>query len=158
MSVQTDKMPPVPSLVPMVADQGPKKNLVTPEWNRWLLSVLYKIDVVNQTVVEIGKVVGDGFAVRNPDGTWTTASIVTVGSGGTGKNSVTAGSYLTGDGTNELVEKTPSEVLTDIGAQPALGPTHTSATGGSATALPAQPVGYVEIDIGGTTKRIPYYD
>ena len=35
--------------------------------------------------------------------------------------------------------------------------TGTTATGGSATALPSQPVGYMEINIGGTVRKIPYY-
>ena len=46
---------------------------------------------------------------------------VPVSKGGTGKTSVTAGSYLAGDGTNAMVEKTPAQVLTDIGAVPAAG-------------------------------------
>lgn len=36
--------------------------------------------------------------------------------GGTGRNELTAGSYLVGNGTGEVVLKTPEEVLTDIGA------------------------------------------
>lgn len=35
--------------------------------------------------------------------------------------------------------------------------TTTSATGGSATALPAQPVGYLSVTIAGTVRKIPYY-
>lgn len=38
--------------------------------------------------------------------------------GGTGKNTFTSGSYLVGNGTNPLAEKTPAEVLADIGAAP----------------------------------------
>ncbi len=38
------------------------------------------------------------------------------------------------------------------------GSTSTSATGGSASALPAQPAGYVNVIINGQTKRIPFYD
>lgn len=40
----------------------------------------------------------------------------TVEYGGTGKGSVTAGSYLVGNGTKALQEKTPAEVRADIGA------------------------------------------
>lgn len=39
-----------------------------------------------------------------------------VSDGGTGKASVTAGSYLVGNGTGELLEKTPAEVRDHIGA------------------------------------------
>lgn len=48
--------------------------------------------------------------------------------------------------------------LSTLGAQPVFGATHTSATGGAASALPALPSGYVEVDVGGVTKRVPYYD
>ena len=43
-----------------------------------------------------------------------------VGNGGTGKASVTAGNYLVGNGSSALTEKTPAQVLSDIGAQAAL--------------------------------------
>jgi hypothetical protein len=33
----------------------------------------------------------------------------------------------------------------------------TSATGGSATALPAQPVGYLTVVLNGTARKLPYY-
>lgn len=39
-----------------------------------------------------------------------------------------------------------------------LATTSTSATGGSATALPAQPVGYKTEVINGVSRKIPYYD
>ena len=41
-----------------------------------------------------------------------------VKSGGTGKQSVTAGSFLVGNGTDAMIENTPAEVLTHIGAAP----------------------------------------
>ena len=41
---------------------------------------------------------------------------LTVGSGGTGRTSVSDGSYLVGSGSGAMVEKTPSQVLKDIGA------------------------------------------
>lgn len=44
------------------------------------------------------------------------AQVRAVSDGGTGKNSVTAGSYLVGNGTGELLEKTPAEVREHIGA------------------------------------------
>lgn len=40
--------------------------------------------------------------------------VVAVVNGGTGKNSVTAGSYLAGNGTGALVEKLPSDIKTDL--------------------------------------------
>lgn len=44
---------------------------------------------------------------------------VPVTSGGIGKTTVTAGSFLVGAGTSAMVEKTPAEVLSHIGAAPA---------------------------------------
>lgn len=41
---------------------------------------------------------------------------LTVAKGGTGKTSVTSGSFLVGNGTNAMTERTPSEVRTAIGA------------------------------------------
>ena len=45
-------------------------------------------------------------------------SVRSVITGGTGKNAVTAGSYLVGNGTEPMNEKTPAEVLAHIGAAP----------------------------------------
>jgi len=47
-------------------------------------------------------------------------SVLSVSKGGTGKSSVTSNSFLVGNGTSALVEKTPSEVLSLIGGQAAL--------------------------------------
>lgn len=44
---------------------------------------------------------------------------VAVENGGTGLNELTAGSYLVGNGTEDVQLKTPAEVLTDIGGAPA---------------------------------------
>lgn len=159
MSVITDRVPPVPSLVELVKKDKAERLMVGKDWNQWFIQIKYKIDSINQNLQQVSSVVGSGFAVRNPDGTWTTATIVPVGSGGTGINAVAAGNFLRGTGTEALEERTASEVLADIGAQPAFGSTHTSATAGTATALPATPSGYVDVDIGGgTIKRVPYYD
>lgn len=44
------------------------------------------------------------------------------------------------------------------GVNPIIGaPNTTSATAGTATALPAQPVGYISVNINGTVRKIPYY-
>ena len=45
-----------------------------------------------------------------------TSGTISVARGGTGKESVTSGNYLVGNGTNAMTEKTPAEVLADIGA------------------------------------------
>lgn len=50
---------------------------------------------------------------------------VPVSKGGTGKTSLTSGRYLVGNGTNTVAEKTPANVLTDIGAVNKAGDTMT---------------------------------
>lgn len=54
-----------------------------------------------------------------PNGEDHYANPVIVKNGGTGKTSVTSGSYLVGNGTGALQEKTPAEVLEHIEAAPA---------------------------------------
>ena len=44
------------------------------------------------------------------------SGILGIANGGTGKSSITSGNYLVGNGTGALAEKTPSQVLSDIGA------------------------------------------
>jgi len=51
-------------------------------------------------------------------------------------------------GNQQSVATTSNSIQTD---------TATSATGGAATALPAQPVGYIRIFTNGTNRKIPYY-
>lgn len=52
----------------------------------------------------------------------------------------------------------PAKTTAKDVANTAFGATSTSATAGAATALPAQPAGYVEVVIGGVVKKLPYYD
>ena len=50
----------------------------------------------------------------------TSGVAIPVGSGGTGKTSVTSNSFLVGNGSSAMVEKTPAQVLSLIGAQGAM--------------------------------------
>jgi len=159
MNVITDPAPPVPIQVDITETSPDKKLRLSPSWKHWFLQIREKINSINQNLFDLSNVVGTGLATKNPDGTWTTTSVVDVGSGGTGINSVDSGNFLRGTGgAASLEERTPSQVLSDIEACPAITVTHTSATGGTATALPSQPVGYAEVIIDGQIRRIPYYD
>ncbi len=51
----------------------------------------------------------------------------------------------------------PTRVLHVVGDVRIDGTTSTSATAGGASALPAAPSGYLQIDIGGTAFKVPYY-
>lgn len=53
--------------------------------------------------------------------------VMSVAGGGTGLNTLTAGSYLVGNGTEDVVLKTPAEVLSDIGGVAKAGDTMTGA-------------------------------
>jgi len=63
---------------------------------------------INTLSVEVG-----GEEVINSSKVWV-GDIITVAKGGTGKTSVTANSYLKGNNTNALVERTYAEVKTDL--------------------------------------------
>jgi hypothetical protein len=158
MSVQTDIMPPVPVHVKPLSDKGANKDKFDPAWQRWFLQVKFKIDAINQNLYDLSNVVGTGLATKNTDGSWSTTSLLPVGSGGTGLNAVGAGLFLRGTGGTALETRTAAQVLGDIAACPAITATHTSGTAGAATALPATPSGYADVVIAGSVKRVPYYD
>ena len=60
-----------------------------------------------------------------------TSGTLPVSRGGTGKNSVTANSYLKGDGTGALVERTYAEVRTDLGISAGANKVEASTTNGN---------------------------
>lgn len=60
-------------------------------------------------------------------------SSVPVSKGGTGLTTMAAGSYLVGNGDEDVVLKTPAEVLDDIGAAPSYDCGTTDLTAGSST-------------------------
>lgn len=74
--------------------------------------------------------------------------------------------FLESSGAKFMQYETASDQIRFIGAMVqmaksfnvgAAGNTATSASGGSASPLPANPVGYLIIQIGGATQKIPYY-
>ena len=80
---------------------------------------------------------------------------VPVSGGGTGVTSVTAGSYLVGNGTEAMVEKTPAEVLSDIGALPLAGGTMTG--GISLTPAAGKELALSFYTTGGTYEHFTYF-
>ena len=65
---------------------------------------------VEDAVSEIAKNVSEVKENASVDG------VMSVAGGGTGKSSLTKGSYLIGNGTEDVQLKTPAQVLSDIGA------------------------------------------
>lgn len=59
---------------------------------------------------------GKAEATHEHSATDITSGTFSVARGGTGRDSVTSGNYLVGNGTNAMQEMTPAEVLSDIGA------------------------------------------
>lgn len=77
------------------------------------------VNSMEQTVQELNAKVEEfsgSVAAHKHDAGDITSGVLGVPHGGTGKESVTAGSFLVGNGTGAMVEKTPAEVLADIGA------------------------------------------
>lgn len=178
MNDQINDIPPVPDHTPIragdkVQDNGSK---VAQAWSRWFLAVRNKVNAINASLVALADVTGGGLLVRAGDD-WRLTEVV----GGTGVT-VTGGDGSTGDievslpasgvtpgayGSGKLINITVNGqgVVTEVadGDTPMPMPTVTAVApvGGTSTALPAQPVGYLEasIVIGGTPTnvKIPYY-
>lgn len=157
MSTITDPAPPVPDKVELVEISPNKKMRLTPSWRHWFIQIREKINAINQSLYDLSTVVGSGLATKNSDGTWSTTSIVPVDSGGTGLNAVGNTNFLRGTGGTTLEERTPTQVRTDIAACPAITNTTTSASAGGASALPATPLGYADVVIAGTVRKVPFY-
>lgn len=186
MSVESDKLPPVPQHDPPISKGGPFERF-TSSWMRWFLQVKAKVDVINESVTNLSQLVSGGFAVKDEDGTWESRTItgapnqieVTDGDGIAGNPTIRISESYAGQGSISTVgtitsgtwngttiavahggtgATTPDTARNNLGAAAKMQVTGTTAIGGTADALPAQPVGYVEVDIGGVTKRIPYYD
>lgn len=186
MSVETDKLPPVPQHDPPI-DKGGIQERFTASWMRWFLQVKAKVDVINESVANLSRLIGDGLAVKDTNGEWQARSIagtanrisVTNGDGQAGDPTVdidaayagqasinTLGTVTTGTWEGDPIAvgyggtgATDAATARDnLGAAAKMETTSTSATGGAASALPALPVGYVEVVIGGAAKKIPYYD
>lgn len=156
-------------------------------WLQWFQQVKIKIDVINENLYQIGNISGSGFTARDGAGNWHQRVIqgianqinVTNGDGVAGNPTIsisnsyigqasitTLGTITVGTWNGTVVgvtyggtgASTPAGARANLQAAKEMTVTSTSATGGSATALPAQPVGYVEIEVSGVVKKIAYYD
>ena len=180
MAVAEEKVPPPPQQVPPLIDllkKNPEVFLGSfrfgNEWMQWFQLVKLKIDVIDSNLYQLANVVGTGIPSRDGSGNWTAREIensdssITVedGDGVTGNPKIKINPLWSGQTTLTIVGTITTGVWqgsvinnTYLDAAPKMTVTSTSAVGGAATALPALPVGYVEIDVGGATKKIPYYD
>lgn len=179
MALAEDTIPPPPLQNAPIVDRTNKNPDInfsgwtfTNAWAQWFLNVKVKLDVINENLYQLANIVGAGIPSKDGSGNWTaravaqgTGIVVTDGDGVSGNPTVAIDTTWTGDmsisGVGTLTQGTWQADIIDnayLDAAPKMTVTSTSATGGAATALPALPTGYVEVDIGGVTKKIAYYD
>lgn len=180
MAVAEDKVPPPPLQIPPIIDWQKKNPDVffgswrfDNAWSQWFQLVKLKIDVIDSNLYQLANVVGTGIPSRDGSGNWTAREIensdssivVEDGNGVTGNPKIKINPLWTGQTTLTTLGTVTTGTWqatiinnTYLDAAPKMTVTSTSAVGGAATALPALPVGYVEISVGGVTKKIPYYD
>lgn len=180
MAVAEEKVPPPPQQVPPLIDllkRNPDIFLGSfrfgNEWMQWFQLVKLKIDVIDSNLYQLANVVGTGIPSRDGSGNWTAREIensdssivVEDGDGVTGNPKIKINPLWTGQTTLTTLGTITTGVWQGtvianayLDAAPKMTATSTSAVGGAATALPALPVGYVEINIGGVIKKIAYYD
>ena len=174
MSVETDIVPPVPEHTPPLQEDNGKNHpgkSFNHVWTRWFVSLREKINVINDQLTTLSQLIGGGFIVVDGN----TVAQRTI-QGTSGRISVTNGDGIAGDPTIDFVNVGTAgtyggailglNISTDasgrVTATSVSNTTSTStATGGSATALPAQPVGYITVQVmlSGvpTDVKIPYY-
>lgn len=98
MSVEDTNIPPVPSQSP-IDDTDPQPRRFGPTWSHWFEQVRSKVNILNQSIVNLAGVTGAGFLVHKASG-WVTRTI----KGTAGNISVTNGDGDAGDPTIDLVD------------------------------------------------------
>ena len=64
MSIESDKVPPVPSTVDISAPDGTTNKLSIP-WLQWFQQVKTKIDILNESIVALAGLTGVGYLAKN---------------------------------------------------------------------------------------------
>lgn len=167
MSVQTDPIPPVPEHTPPLREDGigfKIGKLLNPAWTRWLGILREKINVISESLVNLGDVSGTGILTKNGE-VWVAREL----KGTSGEITVTNGTGDAGDPTIELDNSGVSAGTTLAGiAAPALTVdskgriTGTTAVDYTISATAGASIsGYIKITVklGGTPTEvyIPYY-
>lgn len=98
MSVEDTNIPPVPNQSP-IDDTDPQPRRFGPTWSHWFEQVRSKVNILNQSIVNLAGVTGAGFLVHKASG-WVTRTL----KGTAGNISVTNGDGDAGGPTIDLVD------------------------------------------------------
>lgn len=101
MSVETDPIPPVPEHTPPLKGDEVTRGLdkfFNQVWTRWFVSLRDKVNVINESLVNLLDVSGNGFLVKN-GAVWVTRVIA----GTLNRVSVTNGDGVSGNPTIDVV-------------------------------------------------------
>jgi len=101
MSVQTDPLPPVPEHTPPCKEDETARNpgrYFNQTWTRWFVSLRDKINVINESLINLIDVTGVGFLVKN-GAVWVTRVLA----GTSDRVVVTDGDGVSGNPTIDVV-------------------------------------------------------
>jgi hypothetical protein len=100
MSVETDPIPPVPEHTPPIKEDETARSpgrMFNQAWTRWFVSVREKINVISESLVNLGNVTGSGILAKD-GAAWLTRTI----QGAAGRITVTNGSGISGNPSLDL--------------------------------------------------------
>lgn len=101
MSVETDPLPPVPEHTPPIKEDETARSpgrMFNQTWTRWFVSLREKVNVLSESLVNLGNVAGNGLISKNGD-SWIARAI----QGVSGRTVVTDGNGISGNPTVDVV-------------------------------------------------------
>lgn len=105
MSVETDPVPPLPSTTPPINKRDVREPFEN-NWMQWFLNLRAKVNVLNQSLVNLSGVSGTGVLVKN-GASWLLRTIT----GTAGRISVTDGDGAAGNPTIDFVDESIQDLM-----------------------------------------------